>query len=33
MYLQVPKMHHELPPAEWLDKALSFLDEKQTQPS
>ena len=28
MYLQVPGMKHELPPAEWLDKALSFLDQK-----
>ena len=27
LYLQVPRMRHELPPAEWLDKALSFLDE------
>ena len=32
LYLQVPDMKHELPPAEALDKALLFLDEKPTGP-
>jgi predicted esterase len=26
-YLQVPGMGHEVPPAEWIDKGLTFLDE------
>lgn len=26
LYIQVPKMGHEKPPAEWFEKALDFLD-------
>ncbi len=31
LYIQVPAMGHEKPPAEWLEKAIEFLDNPQIQ--
>lgn len=33
LYIQVPGMGHELPPAEWYEKALVFLDTIRVSPT
>lgn len=30
LYIQVPGMGHEIPPAEWYEKAIVFLDTAAT---